>query len=655
MKKIIDKKQKNLGFTIIELIVVIVVIGILAAISFVAYSGVVNTAITASLKSDLDSNADLLELYYAEHNGVYPSSLDANNCPSTPVADTTVCLKASTGNEIIYNGGGQSFTIIEVHTASGLTYQINENGELIALASNIIKTYLQTWGGTLDDVSYAIIQTSDGGYAISGVTASYGAGNSDVFIVKYASDGTLSWNKTWGGAGEDIGFSIIQTSDGGYAIIGVTASYGAGNSDVFILKYTSDGTLSWNKTWGGAGEDATSSIIQTSDGGYAITGETHSYGAGNSDVFIVKYASDGTLSWNKTWGGAGEDIGFSIIQTSDGGYAIAGKTHSYGADDGDAFIAKYTSDGTLSWNKTWVGVGYDTANSIIQTSDGGYAINGTTTSYGSGSFDTFIAKYTSDGTLSWNKTWGGADFDNAKSIIQTSDGGYAIAGGTYASGNYDTFIAKYTSDGTLSWNKVWDGEGDETTSSIIQTSDGGYAITGETNSYGSGGFDTFIAKYNSYGKIYDCPASICKSPTASVSSPTASVSSPTASVSSPTATTTSIVPVVPPPPPPSMTITFSSQEMYVAWPGDDQTVCKQWTVPGGSTIKGFMVSQETEEDYDFFKVSSDGVEKYNKSGYITDEYVNISTTPGTTLSACMSADESYQDGYGGEVTGVLYD
>jgi hypothetical protein len=103
-----------------------------------------------------------------------------------------------------------------------------------------------------------------------------------------------------------------------------------------------------------------------------------------------------------------------------------------------------------------------------------------------------------------------------------------------------------------------------------------------------------------------------------------------------------------------MTLTFSSQELYVAYPGESQTACKEWTVPVGKTIKGFLVSQATEAGYDYFTVSSDSVEKYNESGAIADRYVDLTGAPGTTLSACMSADSSTQDGYGGEVTGVLY-
>ena len=161
---------------------------------------------------------------------------------------------------------------------------------------------------------------------MTGITNSYGAGNYDVFLAKYTSTGTVSWSKTWGGTGWDQGQSVSQTSDGCYIVTGYTASYGAGGNDMFLAKYDSAGTLAWNKTWGGTSADGGGSVQQTSDGGYIVTGDTVSYGAGSNDVLLAKYDSAGTLSWNKTWGGTGADIGWSTKQTSDGGYVVAGWT-----------------------------------------------------------------------------------------------------------------------------------------------------------------------------------------------------------------------------------------------------------------------------------------------------------------------------------------
>lgn len=195
---------------------------------------------------------------------------------------------------------------------------------------------------------------------------------------------------------------------------------------------------------------------------------------------------------------------------------------------------------------------------------------------------------------------------------------------------------------------------------------GGYVVTGETENNSAGSWDVFIAKYNNDGVMSGCPSWICQnpiasttnptaittSPSATVTSPAATISSPSATVTSPVATTVLITPEIPTPP---MTQTFSAQELYVAYPGESQTACKEWTAPNGKTIKGFVVSQETESGYDYFTVSLDGIEKYNKSGNANGKYIDTSASPGTNLRACMSADSSEQYGYGGEVTGVFYE
>jgi hypothetical protein len=238
-----------------------------------------------------------------------------------------------------------TLTYVSSMTETQASYRVFDNAD-----AGSQTTFVKSWGGTGNETGASVVQTSDGGYAMTGQTFLTDTTNGDMYITKYTSSGTLSWSKTWGGSGSDISNSIIQTSDGGYALTGVTASYGAGGQDMFIVKYNSSGTLSWSKTWGGTGNDAGDSIIQTSDGGYAISGLTGSYGAGGNDVVIAKYTSTGTLSWSRTWGGSGSEWSIDIIQTSDGGYAAIGKTSttSFSAGGSDMFIAKYNSSGSIA-------------------------------------------------------------------------------------------------------------------------------------------------------------------------------------------------------------------------------------------------------------------------------------------------------------------
>jgi len=206
-------------------------------------------------------------------------------------------------------------------------------------------SFCKAIGGPAIEKGNSLIQTSDGGYAIAGLTPSLGAGGLDVYVVKLNANGKLQWTKTIGGPAGEIGISLIQTSDGGYAIAGSTRSFGAGEVDVYVVKLDANGNLQWTKTIGGTEIDFGHSLIQTSDSGYAITGKTNSFGAGDYDVYVVKLDANGNLQWTKTIGGPEYDRGESLIQTSDGGYAIAGFTYSFGAGWADIYVVKLDKNG----------------------------------------------------------------------------------------------------------------------------------------------------------------------------------------------------------------------------------------------------------------------------------------------------------------------
>jgi len=538
-------------------------------------------------------------------DAMWDAALVDNGAP----ASTSYCFRT------MYSSGTQitSYTVVPEITTQPPTVTQEDYRWYKGQDAVPNNTFAQAWGGTGGDYVASLTQTTDGGYAIAGYTNSYGAGSYDAYLAKYDSAGTLSWSRTWGGTGSERANSLIQTSDGGYAIAGYTASYGAGSDDAFLAKYDSAGTLSWSRTWGSAWIDQANSLIQTSDGGYAMAGGTD-YDGVSTEAFLAKYDSAGTLSWSRTWGGTGFDTAHSLIQTSDGGYAIAGTTSGYGAGGNDAFLAKYDSSGTLSWSRTWGGVITDIAYSLIQTTDGGYAIAGATYNYGAGGNDAYLAKYDSSGTLSWSRTWGGTGSDQANSIIQTSDGGYAIAGKTasYGAGSDDAFLAKYDSAGTLSWYRTWGGTGSDQANSLIQTTDGGYAITGYTASYGAGGSDVLLAKYDSSGNINGCVSPMCKSPTATTSSPTATTSSPTATVTSPSATTTSPSATVTSP---SATVTPIVGYMTFAqtWGGTGNDFAESiiQTTDGGYAIAGNTASYGTGGGSEAF------LAKYDASGTLS--------------------------------------
>jgi hypothetical protein len=334
-------------------------------------------------------------------------------------------------------------------------------------------------GGTDKDFAYSMIQTADGGYALAGYTMSFGAGSYDMYILKLNASGSLQWTRTIGGTGDDKAFSVIQTTDGEFVVAGKTFSFGAGSNDMFIVKLDGSGTIQWTTTVGGAGDDIAYSIVQTADGGFTAAGYTLSFGAGTYDIYIAKLDANGTLQWNKTVGGIGGDQAKFIIRTTDGGFAAAGHTASYGAGGIDMYLVKLDASGTTQWSSSVGGTANDYGLCAIQTADGGYILTGYTAgSFGAGASDMFIAKFNSSGTLQWSRTVGGTGSEIAWSIMQNTDGSYVAAGGTgsFGTGALDAYIVKLSTSGSLQWSRTVGTTNHDVAHSIIRTTDGGYAL-----------------------------------------------------------------------------------------------------------------------------------------------------------------------------------
>jgi hypothetical protein len=298
-----------------------------------------------------------------------------------------------------------------------------------------------------------------------------------------------SFSVTFGGDDCDEGNSVQQTSDGGYIVAGWTKSYGAGGWDVWLIKTDASGNKVWDRTFGGTGDDGGNSVEQTSDGGYIIVGCTGSYGAGASDIWLVKTDASGNEVWDKTFGDSLDDFGFSVRQATDGGYIIAGCADAQTR----GWLIKTDAMGNKTWDLTLPAMLI--GGSVQQTSDGGYVITG------AGSGNAQLVKTDSSGSVVWERSFGGADDDWGNSVRQTFDGGYIITGGTMSSGagGEDVWLIKTDASGDKVWDRTFGSTGDDAGNSVQQTSDGGYIVTGYSWSYGVGGQDVWLIKTDADG------------------------------------------------------------------------------------------------------------------------------------------------------------
>lgn len=310
--------------------------------------------------------------------------------------------------------------------------------------------WINVSGGTVSDVSWGVTTDSSDNIITVGYTQSDGAGADDLAITKYDSSGTLLWQRLLGGSGTDRGYGVAVDSSDNIIVCGYTASDGAGSNDILIAKYDSSGTLQWDRTLGGTGNDYGYAVAVDSSDNIIIAGYTESDGAGSDDFLIAKYNSSGTLQWDRTLGGTGGDNGLGVAVDSSDNIILTGYTASDGAGGNDILTAKYNSSGTLQWDRTLGGTGAEYARFVAVDSSDNIITVGYTNSDGAGGYDFIIAKYNSSGTIQWQRTLGGTGNDYCYGVAVDSLGNIIVSGRTESdgAGNYDFLVAKLPSDGT---------------------------------------------------------------------------------------------------------------------------------------------------------------------------------------------------------------
>lgn len=321
----------------------------------------------------------------------------------------------------------------------------------------------------------------------------------------FSSIGGPYWIATLGSsANTDYGLGVAIDSAGNVYTAGYTYSAGAGGVDALISKYNTYGVIQWQRTLGGSGTDYAYGVAVDSSGNAYVTGYTNNAGSGGDEILIFKYDTTGTLQWQKVLGGTGNEYGYGVAVDSSSNLYIAAHTINAGGTYFDVLTTKYDSSGTIQWQRTLGNSnGDDYGTAVAVDSSSNVYVTGFVTSSGAGIDDMLIAKYNSSGTLQWQRVLGSTSSDYGQGVAVDTSGNVYITGYTNSagSGGYDIITAKYDQNGSIQWQRRLGGSGDDYAFGISVDGAGSAYITGYTTSTGAGGYDVFLAKYNTSGTL----------------------------------------------------------------------------------------------------------------------------------------------------------
>ena len=305
--------------------------------------------------------------------------------------------------------------------------------------------------------------------------------------------------RVFGGAAEDVARSVQQTRDCGYVLAGRTASFGAGGFDMLLIKTDGNGVLQFQRTYGGPGFEEAFGIQQTFDNGYILVGAAREVGSTTTRVLLVKTDVNGNTTWMRGYGAAGTHVGLAVQQTRDGGYIVTGNTGPVGRP-ADVLLMKVDGDGELLWERTFGGDDFDIGRSVRQTADGGYIVAGSTRSFGAGLDDVYVVKTNADGVEEWSRAIGGTLIDEGHSVKQTANGQYVVGGRTispqFNATTMQVLAVRIDARGQRFSTDVYGGTGLDEGFAVTPTSDGGFVLAGRTNSpeFAPTAFDSLLIK-----------------------------------------------------------------------------------------------------------------------------------------------------------------
>jgi len=401
------------------------------------------------------------------------------------------------------------YNLLEVSLNQYLYYQVEiEDYWGLKSRSNVEKgsswfLFENQYGQGNHDYGRSIIEYSDGGYVCAGNSSTSGNEYGDLLLLKIDESGEEEWMHNLSFSPSDRANMLLESFDSGIIIVGKTVSPINDSKDILILKTNQSGHVEWYNNYGNDEDEEAHHIYSLNDNGYIICGQSIEKNTGFNMLLLLKVDLDGNQVWSKTYGGNGDDFGYSVIEENDGSYLVAGMTKSSGDFNGDAWLLKIDSNGNEVWRRLYGGTDIDLVRHLTRTSDG-YAMIGNTTSYGSGNNDIFVIKVDYEGIQQWSSTFGGVGTDIGRKIINYNNEGFVLIGYTdsFGEGNgFNNWLIKIDELGNVIWDKTFGGDGNDRALSGIKTSDNGFILSGFSDSNSSDLPNVYLVKTDENGNI----------------------------------------------------------------------------------------------------------------------------------------------------------
>lgn len=344
------------------------------------------------------------------------------------------------------------------------------------------------YGGKKDDVAKGVVRLEDGQSAIVGTCQSFDAQRTDICVTRMDANGDMVWRLWLGGEKEDEGKAISRAADGSLLVLGWTKSLAKNyDKDIYVAKVSLDGKLIWEKAIGGDRDEYAGGIAGTDDGGALVVGSSESFGRGDKDVYIARLDKDGNTLKAFTVGGKQNDEARALTRMRDGNMAMVGMREVKGGNYEDFFIMKLDQNGNQLWAHTYGDIGYDALNGVTPTVDGGIVAVGETRSYGSEQTDLTVMKFTNEGKLVWHKIYGFKYYEYGNAATTTTDGGFILVGGTntLGKGDHDMYVLALDKNGELEWSHTYGDKKKDIAYGVDRMSDGSIVIVGQSDSFGN--------------------------------------------------------------------------------------------------------------------------------------------------------------------------